>query len=58
MPIETRPWDIFEYLTSEEEIQFCLEAAEEDGTPEVIARAREVAGEARRHLVEKGLGSE
>ena len=48
MPIETRPWDIFEFLTDEEAIAAYVEAAREDGNEEEIKDAIATAEEARR----------
>ncbi len=39
MGIETRPWDAAEHLDSEEAVLGYLEAAFEDGDPELIAAA-------------------
>lgn len=39
MAIETRKWDVTEYLDSEEAIFAYIEAAFEDGDPELIKKA-------------------
>ncbi len=59
--VETKPWDLVDYLTSEEDIVAHLEAALEDGNPQLItvvlgdiARAKGMTAVAR----EAGLGRE
>jgi probable addiction module antidote protein len=54
MAIETRAWDVTEFLGSDEDIRHYLEAAFEDGDPAIIrhafnavARARGMTGLAR-----------
>lgn len=39
MAIETSPWDVTEFLTTDEAIAAYLEAALEDGEPHVVAMA-------------------
>lgn len=39
MGIKTRPWDVTEFLGSEEDIRHYLEAAFEDGDPALIRAA-------------------
>jgi probable addiction module antidote protein len=39
MAIETSPWDVTEFLTTDENIAAYLEAALEDGEPHVVAMA-------------------
>lgn len=39
MAIETAPWDVTEFLTTDEAIAAYLEAALEDGEPRVVAMA-------------------
>ena len=39
MPLETKPWDASEYLDSEEAVAAYLDAAFEDGDPQLIAAA-------------------
>ena len=39
MAIETSPWDVTEFLTTDEAIAAYLEAALEDGEPKVVAMA-------------------
>lgn len=54
MPLETRKWDVTEYLDTEERVALFLEAVFEDGDPAAIAaaigevaRARGMTGVAR-----------
>jgi DNA-binding phage protein len=39
MPLKTTPWNIQDYLNSDEEIAGFLEAVVEDGTPELLDKA-------------------
>ncbi len=47
MGIETRPWDAAEHLDSEDAVLGYLEAAFEDGDPELIAAALNDVARAR-----------
>jgi probable addiction module antidote protein len=47
MPLETRPYDIAEYLDSEEAIAAYIDAVLEDGDPALIAHALGAVARAR-----------
>lgn len=47
MAIELKPYDVAEHLDSEEEIRLYIEAAFEDGDPQIIKNA--IANVARAH---------
>jgi DNA-binding phage protein len=55
--VKTKPWDVFEVLTTEESIRLFVEAsindAKNDTDPSLLADALATAAEARRRLAEK-----
>ncbi|HRK23638.1 MAG TPA: hypothetical protein PLQ11_01655 [Beijerinckiaceae bacterium] len=47
MPVEVKPWDVTEILTSEEIIAAYLEEAQAEGDPAMLAKALEHVQRAR-----------
>jgi DNA-binding phage protein len=55
--VKTEPWDVFEFLKTEEDIQLFVDVsiddAKNDTDPSLLADALATAAEARRRLAEK-----